>query len=95
MLQGNVDLSFRVKGHKGQRSNDVHTPHPTRLTRFFFSGAGTLYYTSIRKAKGEPFTDSACPTLRPVRASADLHAPVLLDYQFASKLSPTTVLFCN
>lgn len=36
MLQGNVDLSFRVKGHKG---------------------AGTLYYTSIRKAKGEPFTD--------------------------------------
>lgn len=35
MLQGNVDLSFRVKGHKG---------------------AGTLYFTSIRKAKGEPFT---------------------------------------
>ncbi|KAH8107099.1 cytochrome oxidase complex assembly protein 1-domain-containing protein [Cristinia sonorae] len=35
MLQGNVDLSFRLKGHKG---------------------TGTLYFTSIRRAKGEPFT---------------------------------------
>ncbi|KAI0077114.1 DUF1783-domain-containing protein, partial [Panus rudis PR-1116 ss-1] len=34
--QGNVDLSFRVKGSKG-------------------SCAGTLYFTSIRKNKGEPF----------------------------------------
>jgi len=31
---GNVDLSFRIKGHKG---------------------AGTVYFTSIRKAKGEAF----------------------------------------
>ncbi|KAI0807799.1 cytochrome oxidase complex assembly protein 1-domain-containing protein [Fomes fomentarius] len=31
---GNIDLSFRVKGHKG---------------------AGTLYFTSIRRAKGERF----------------------------------------
>ncbi|GBE81890.1 DUF1783-domain-containing protein [Sparassis latifolia] len=35
LMQGNVDVSFRLKGHKG---------------------AGTLYFTSIRKAKGEPFT---------------------------------------
>jgi len=35
LMQGNVDLSFRIKGHKG---------------------SGTLYFTSIRKAKGEPFT---------------------------------------
>ncbi|EIM89571.1 DUF1783-domain-containing protein [Stereum hirsutum FP-91666 SS1] len=35
MLQGSVDLSFRVKGHKG---------------------SGTLYFTSIRKGKGEPWT---------------------------------------
>jgi len=35
LMQGNVDLSFRLKGHKG---------------------AGTLYFTSIRKAKSEPFT---------------------------------------
>ncbi|KAL4244801.1 hypothetical protein ABKN59_001464 [Abortiporus biennis] len=34
-LQGNVDLSFRLKGSKN---------------------TGTLYFTSIRKAKGEPFT---------------------------------------
>ncbi|KAG1759987.1 hypothetical protein EDD22DRAFT_955368 [Suillus occidentalis] len=33
--QGNVDLSFRLKGHQG---------------------SGTLYFTSIRKAKGQPFT---------------------------------------
>ncbi|KAF9220199.1 DUF1783-domain-containing protein, partial [Gyrodon lividus] len=33
--QGNVDLSFRLKGHRGD---------------------GTLYFTSIRKTKGEPFT---------------------------------------
>lgn len=32
---GHVDLSFRLKGHRG---------------------SGTLYFTSIRKAKGEPFT---------------------------------------
>ncbi|TFY57092.1 hypothetical protein EVJ58_g7237 [Rhodofomes roseus] len=35
LMQGMVDLSFRLKGHKR---------------------AGTLYFTSIRKAKGEPFT---------------------------------------
>ncbi|KAI0345228.1 DUF1783-domain-containing protein [Trametopsis cervina] len=35
LMQGNVDLSFRIKGHKG---------------------AGTLYFTSIRRVKGEPFT---------------------------------------
>jgi len=35
MLQGNVDISFRLKGT---------------------NGAGTLYFTSMRKAKGEPFT---------------------------------------
>jgi len=35
MLQGNIDISFRVKGHKG---------------------AGTVYFTSIRRARGEPFT---------------------------------------
>ncbi|KZP29071.1 DUF1783-domain-containing protein [Athelia psychrophila] len=35
MLQGNIDLSFRLKGHKG---------------------SGTLYFTSVRKAKGESFT---------------------------------------
>ncbi|KAI0050868.1 hypothetical protein FA95DRAFT_1486558 [Auriscalpium vulgare] len=34
MHQGNIDLSFRVKGHKD---------------------AGTLYFTSIRRSKGEPF----------------------------------------
>ncbi|PCH37910.1 DUF1783-domain-containing protein [Wolfiporia cocos MD-104 SS10] len=35
LMQGNIDLSFRIKGHKN---------------------AGTLYFTSIRKAKGDPFT---------------------------------------
>ncbi|KAH8117320.1 cytochrome oxidase complex assembly protein 1-domain-containing protein [Phellopilus nigrolimitatus] len=35
MLQGNVDITLRVKGSKG---------------------AGTLYFTSIRKEKGQPFT---------------------------------------
>ncbi|KAF8237085.1 DUF1783-domain-containing protein [Tricholoma matsutake] len=34
-LQGNVDVSFRIKGSKG---------------------SGTLYFTSIRKEKGLPFT---------------------------------------
>jgi len=35
MMQGNVDISFRVKGSKG---------------------AGTLYFTSIRRDKGQTFT---------------------------------------
>ncbi|KAF9242074.1 cytochrome oxidase complex assembly protein 1-domain-containing protein [Melanogaster broomeanus] len=34
LLQGNVDLSFRLKGHRG---------------------AGTLYFTSIRREKGRTF----------------------------------------
>ncbi|KAJ2915246.1 hypothetical protein MD484_g5162, partial [Candolleomyces efflorescens] len=34
-LQGNIDVSFRVKGSKG---------------------TGTVYFTSIRKEKGVPFT---------------------------------------
>ncbi|CAA7271077.1 unnamed protein product [Cyclocybe aegerita] len=34
-LQGNIDVSFRVRGSKG---------------------SGTLYFTSIRKEKGAPFT---------------------------------------
>jgi len=34
-LQGNIDISFRIKGSKG---------------------AGTVYFTSIRREKGEPFT---------------------------------------
>lgn len=33
--QGHVDVSFKLKGHKG---------------------SGTLYFTSVRKAKGDPFT---------------------------------------
>ncbi|KAG2019682.1 hypothetical protein CC2G_005098 [Coprinopsis cinerea AmutBmut pab1-1] len=35
VLQGNIDVSFRVKGSKG---------------------SGTVYFTSIRKEKGAPFT---------------------------------------
>ncbi|KZT08842.1 DUF1783-domain-containing protein [Laetiporus sulphureus 93-53] len=42
MMQGNIDVSFRIKGHRG-------ITHP-------YAGSGTLYFTSIRKAKGEPFT---------------------------------------
>ncbi|KAL0065505.1 cytochrome oxidase assembly protein 1 [Marasmius tenuissimus] len=34
-MQGNVDMSFRIKGSKG---------------------SGTLYFTSIRREKGVPFT---------------------------------------
>ncbi|KAF6763685.1 cytochrome oxidase complex assembly protein 1-domain-containing protein, partial [Ephemerocybe angulata] len=34
-LQGNIDVSFRIKGSKG---------------------AGTIYFTSIRKEKGTPYT---------------------------------------
>ncbi|KAI0027153.1 cytochrome oxidase complex assembly protein 1-domain-containing protein, partial [Vararia minispora EC-137] len=35
MIKGRIDISFRVKGHKG---------------------AGTVYFTSIRKERGEPFS---------------------------------------
>jgi len=34
LLQGNVDVSFRVRGSKG---------------------AGTVYFTSVREEKGQPF----------------------------------------
>jgi len=34
-LQGNIDVSFRIKGSRG---------------------AGTLYFTSIRREKGAPYT---------------------------------------
>jgi hypothetical protein len=52
MLQGNVDISFRVKGSRGERVDaSFSLPVLTLL-----AGAGTLYFTSVRKAKGEPFT---------------------------------------
>ncbi|KAF8061779.1 cytochrome oxidase complex assembly protein 1-domain-containing protein [Lyophyllum atratum] len=43
-LQGNVDVSFRIRGSKGM-SLYAHT----------VLGSGTLYFTSIRKDKGLPF----------------------------------------
>ena len=51
MPQGNVDLTFRVKGHKG--GNGVDTG--SKVISFLI-GSGTVYFTSIRRAKGEPFT---------------------------------------
>ncbi|KZT23987.1 DUF1783-domain-containing protein [Neolentinus lepideus HHB14362 ss-1] len=53
MLQGHVDVSFRVKGHKG---------------------AGTLYFTSVRKAKGEPFTILRFKII--ADDGTDIHVPV-------------------
>ncbi|EAU80624.1 hypothetical protein CC1G_10191 [Coprinopsis cinerea okayama7 len=53
VLQGNIDVSFRVKGSKG-----TYFTHWIRLKIFMtsFSGSGTVYFTSIRKEKGAPFT---------------------------------------
>jgi len=56
MLQGNIDISFRVKGHKG---------------------AGTVYFTSIRRERGGPFT-----TLR-FKIIADDGTVVLIPFETA------------
>lgn len=51
MPQGNVDLTFRVKGHKGMSKSEDAVQ-----TISSFLGSGTVYFTSIRRAKGEAFT---------------------------------------
>ena len=51
MPQGNVDLTFRVKGHKGKGSWYYEKRVNSRPV-----DSGTVYFTSIRRAKGEPFT---------------------------------------
>ena len=55
MPGGNIDLSFRVKGHKGE----LQCPQCIYLLNCF-PGAGTLYFTSIRRVKGEPFQIREC-----------------------------------
>ena len=52
MIKGSNDLSFRVKGHKGVFLWSLQA----RSLNVRCLGAGTVYFTSIRKAKGEPFT---------------------------------------
>lgn len=52
-MQGNVDLSFRIKGHKGLSHNFTNVSFNVERTQL---GAGTVYFTSIRKAKGQQFT---------------------------------------
>jgi len=52
MPQGNVDLTFRAKGHKGMLVTCVHDLGVSLSV----VGSGTVYFTSIRRAKGEPFT---------------------------------------
>ena len=56
MLQGNIDISFRVKGHKG-----THLPRavPSLLIFVRLKDAGTVYFTSIRRERGGPFTTCA------------------------------------
>jgi cytochrome c oxidase assembly factor 1 len=61
MLQGNIDVSFRVKGHRGTHKLLLRTV--TSLLIFCLSGtgkgAGTVYFTSIRRERGGPFTTCA------------------------------------
>lgn len=52
-MQGNVDVSFRLKGHKGQLSVILTFYGPDVILRL--AGAGALYFTSVRKSKNEPF----------------------------------------
>jgi cytochrome c oxidase assembly factor 1 len=61
MLQGNIDVSFRVKGHRGThrfllRTVDFFT---YLLFVWYGKGAGTVYFTSIRRERGGPFTTCA------------------------------------
>lgn len=51
-LQGNIDLSFRIKGSLGAFIN-CSSMRELRDSRH--SGSGTVYFTSVRKAKGIPY----------------------------------------
>jgi hypothetical protein len=60
MLQGNIDISFRVKGHKGTRRILLRAvPSLLIFVRLVSEGAGTVYFTSIRRERGGPFTTCA------------------------------------
>lgn len=49
---GKVDISMRVKGSKGKTCSSK-SPNKLLESR---AGAGRVYFTSIRKEKGQPFT---------------------------------------
>lgn len=58
VLQGKVDISFRIRGSKGALSRARRG-----VLIDFLEGAGTVYFTSIRKNKGQKFLICACCTL--------------------------------
>lgn len=47
-----MQVRFRFKGHKGVISYIHDVVPPNAITA---AGFGTLYFNSVRKAKGEPF----------------------------------------
>ncbi|KAJ4468724.1 cytochrome oxidase complex assembly protein 1-domain-containing protein [Lentinula aciculospora] len=51
-MQGTIDVSFRVKGSKGAHTT-ITLSNKRWLTPYI--GAGTVYFTSIRREKGVPF----------------------------------------
>jgi hypothetical protein len=60
MLQGNIDISFRIKGHKGTRKMLLNAvPSLLTFVCLVWEGAGTVYFTSIRRERGGPFTTCA------------------------------------
>ena len=74
MPQGNVDLTFRVKGHKGRG-----VPCPCLRVSSLPVDSGTVYFTSIRRAKGEPFTIRA--SLSRIAHPTNLHV-ILIPVRF-------------
>lgn len=80
-LQGNIDVSWRIRGTKGILSRAIYE----RSSEFNVqAGSGTLYFTSIRKEKGQPFTICASVSLF-------LHYVTYMFFQYASKSSAMTV----
>lgn len=53
-LQGNIDVSWRIRGTKGNSVKDLFLILDLLIQGR--AGSGTLYFTSIRKEKGRPFT---------------------------------------
>ncbi|KAK0486201.1 cytochrome oxidase complex assembly protein 1-domain-containing protein [Armillaria novae-zelandiae] len=52
ILQGHVDLSFRIRGSKGVISL---SPSLFDSPPYCFLGSGTVYFTSVRREKGIPY----------------------------------------
>jgi Cytochrome oxidase complex assembly protein 1 len=94
MLQGNIDVSFRVKGHKGTHKFLLRTVASFLMASFFVFRMGKALARSTSRVSGENAEDLS--QLVRIRFHLRfLHPPILLNRMPSSPLyAPSGPLIC-